>query len=116
MYDPHVHAESLGLNVIYHPLKTSYGLWVPEKKMILIRPNLSGLIERSVLAHEIVHSEFDDRGNNPKQEARANRLAAQRLIDPKVLQQLLRIYPVNDIVCHELGVTRELLQAYLKAA
>lgn len=117
MYDPHAHAESMRIHVEYHPLKTALGLWIPERQSIFIKPGLSGLMERSVLAHELVHLEFNDPpGHNPRYEHRANRIAAQRLIDPRAFKQLIRIYPVGDHLCHELGVSRELLIEYLKAA
>lgn len=111
-YDPWEHAKELGIQVHYYPLKTYLGYWLPQHKTILIKPRLRSFMEHSVLAHELVHAEYNDpAGHFPKHEARANRIAASRLIDPRSLQTLLKLYPLDDNLCHELGVSRELLLA-----
>lgn len=114
-YDPWTHAKELGVRVEYYNLKANYGLWVPQQNLILIRPRMRTLMERSVLAHEVVHAEYcDPPFHNSKFEARANRIAAERLINPKAYAELARIYGDGDLICRELGVSRELLQAYIK--
>ncbi|UCR89287.1 ImmA/IrrE family metallo-endopeptidase [Mycetocola spongiae] len=113
-YDPWNHAEKLGVSIIEWPLRTAKGMWVPEQRAIFIRPKMRSFVELSVLAHELVHAEYcDPAGHHPKNEARANRIAAQRLINPREIAELLRLYPDGDRICRELGVTREIFQAYL---
>lgn len=112
-YDPHAHAQELGVRVEYHPLRASKGLWVPEHRLILLRPRMRPFIERAVLTHECMHAMHDDPpGHDPKREARANLEAARRLIDPREWAELTRIYPDYDRICMELGVTREMFRAY----
>lgn len=113
VYDPSTHADQLGVSIAYHPLRASKGLWVPEHKLILIRPRMRPFIERAVLAHEVAHAVHDDPpGHSPLNEARANLYAAQRLIDPREWAELTRIYPDYDKICIELGITREMFRAY----
>lgn len=113
LYDPHAHAERMNVRIVYHPLRSAKGLWVPDKRLILIRPGMRTYIERAVLAHECVHAEHNDpAGHCPRNEARANLIAAKRLIDPREWHALTRAYPDYDRICLELGVTREQFIAY----
>ena len=89
-------------------------MWVPDRNLILIRPKMRSFVERSVLAHEIVHAEYGDpAGHSAKHETRANRIAARRLINPREWAELTRLYTDGDKICQDLGVTRELFEAYL---
>ncbi|GAA3581309.1 hypothetical protein GCM10022198_00540 [Klugiella xanthotipulae] len=113
LYDPWEHAASLGITVVYYPLRTSKGMWVPERRMIFLRSQQRAFVERCVLAHELAHAENGDpTGHHPRYEARANRIAAERLINPRDLSELVRVYSDGDQICRELGVTRELFTAY----
>lgn len=115
-YDPWEHADQLGIPIYRHPLRTAPGMWLPDQRAIIIRPRLRGFEERSVLAHEIVHAEWNDpAGHNGKAERRAHRIAAERLIDRRELNALGQLYGhIDDRLCHELGVTREILTAALR--
>ncbi|MCD7100476.1 ImmA/IrrE family metallo-endopeptidase [Pseudoclavibacter sp. 13-3] len=115
-YDPWEHAEQLGIPVYRYPLKTAPGMWVPDQRAILMRPDLRMFEEICVLAHELVHAEYNDpAGHDGKAERRAHRIAAHRLIDQRELRALGRLYGhVDDRLCHELGVTREILTAALQ--
>jgi len=113
LYDPDAHAERMGVKYVYHPLRASKGLWLPEHGIILIRPGLRPFVERAVKAHENDHAEHDDPpGHHPRNEARANLNAAMKLIDPREWAELIRIYPDYDKICIELGITREMFRAY----
>ena len=113
LYDPHAHAEQMNVRVVYHPLRASKGLWVPEQRMILLRPRMRPFVERAILTHECDHAAHDDpAGHDPRNEARANLNAAMRLIDPREWAELTRIYPDYDKICIELGITREMFRAY----
>lgn len=112
-YDPHEHARRLGVQIVHHTLRSTKGLWVPSRRMVLIGRGLRPFMERAVLAHELDHAEHDDPpGHHPRNEARANLHAAQRLIDPREWYALTRIYPDYDKICIELGITREQFVAY----
>lgn len=90
---------------------------MPEHHAILLRPRLRAFEERCVLTHEIVHAEWGDTtGHTGKPEHRAHRIAAERLVDPRELAALHRLYGTSDRLCHELGVTREILTAALETA
>lgn len=113
LYDPRAHAEEMNVRIVYHPLRASKGLWVPDRRLILVRPGMKPFVERAVLAHECVHAECNDpAGHNPSNEAWANLRAAQRLIDPREWHVLTRIYPDYDRICTELGITRKMFLAY----
>lgn len=114
-YDPWEHADQLGIPIYRHPLRTAPGMWMPEHHAILLRPRLRAFEERCVLTHEIVHAEWGDTtGHTGKPEHRAHRITAERLVDPLELRALVRLYGhVDDRLCHELGVTREILTAAL---
>lgn len=116
MYDPKAHAEDLGISVKLHPVRTAKALTLPDQKIILIRPRLHAVHFRSVLAHEIVHFEFLDFGCLPWQEERADRIAAQRLIQHGDLRRAASMYDHEDLIARELDVTTKILKAWKEAA
>lgn len=116
-YDPWAHAEKLHVPVYRQQLRTRPGFWLPDQHAIIIRSGMRPFEERSVLAHELVHVKWNDTCNTPRAEHRANRVAAQRLIDPRALATLSRIYTEpSEAWCHELGATPELILAALEAS
>ncbi|QNV40618.1 ImmA/IrrE family metallo-endopeptidase [Rothia amarae] len=118
-YDPYEHADQLGLHVIEgNPGKGNRGLWAGNG-IIIIRPGLTCIQFRCTLAHEIVHAEYDPpiipRHLSPKAEAKADRIAAERLIDRKEFSRLAEMYFDNPTqLAFELGVTPKLLETYIK--
>jgi hypothetical protein len=77
--------------------------------------------ERCVLAHEIQHHLMDDRRvpslpYTVRQERRADLGAARNLIDPQALFELQRSHDDPGVWAYELGVTGEILLAYLNAS
>lgn len=116
MYCPYDHADSLGLTIEHYPLRTGNALVLPERRLILMRPRLRRVHERSVLAHEIVHYEYMDVGRAPWQEERADRIAAQRLINVDALERAAAMYDAPSLIAHELDVTTHLLRAWKRAA
>lgn len=117
-YNPQEHADQLGLRVIEGGLGKLRGLWIGDG-IILIKKGLTQNQYRCTLAHEIVHAENDPplvpHYLSPRIEARADRIAAQRLIDPDEYKTLARIYQDNfNQVAYELGVTPKILKAYIK--
>lgn len=114
-YNPHEHAHQLNIPIEYIGLPHNiHGLWTGDR--ILLDPKLTQRQERSVLAHEIVHAEHDHphlmKSYAARIEARANRIAAQRLIDPTEYRQLAQAYEHPQKIAAELDVTLQILQAY----
>lgn len=124
MYDPHQHAEELGVHIIYHPPGNGLtGLYVGQRNgapTVLLKPGMSEREERSTLAHELVHVEHDDLPTldhtwHARRERRCNRVAAERLIDRSALLCLASAYEDRGVWALELGVAGYLLDAYLEA-
>jgi len=113
-YDPHRHAEELGITVHYRRLRTANGLYLPDQRVIFIQPRLHRVHERSVLAHEIVHAEFEDVGRNELQERRADRIAARRLIHGDDLRAVTPLSDDPGVWALELDVTDHMLDVWLR--
>ncbi|WP_371031234.1 ImmA/IrrE family metallo-endopeptidase [Pseudoclavibacter sp. JSM 162008] len=116
MYDPYEHASDLGLRIEEGRIRTANALLIPEKHLILVRPKLPGVHRRATIAHEIVHFEKMDVGRAAWQEERADRIAAQRLIQPADLLRAERMYEHPELIAREVGVPTKYLHAWLKAA
>lgn len=113
-YDPQQHADALGITVSEYPLRTDNGLWIPDQKLILIRPRLKRVLHRSVLAHEVAHALLAHRDTSAKNEVGANRLAAEHCIDRDHLIDLMQWRPDHPAAwSDELQVSHELLRVYL---
>lgn len=113
-YDPWAHAEELELPVHHIPDLVQHGLW--HRGMILIREGLPRRVARCVLAHEIVHAEHDDQPTrdclvHTKQERRADRIAAQRLVTDDDLHDVMRWTGDPGLWCLELDITGWILNA-----
>lgn len=112
-YDPHQHAEELGIEVVYDRLRTCNGLWVPDFNTIILQPRMKVIQERSVLAHEIAHASLGHRDSRPKHEVLADKFAAEHLIDRLRFEELVTWTPDTARLSLELGVTTKLMQVYL---
>lgn len=119
IYDPWKHADQLGLRIIEgNPGIGNRGLWAGNN-IIILQKGLSTLKARCTLSHEIVHAQYDmpliPHDLSPKAEARADRIAASRLITPSDYTILAQIYRDNPAqLAFELGVTPKILAAYIK--
>ncbi|MCW2286934.1 hypothetical protein EDF60_1579 [Leucobacter luti] len=70
-------------------------------------------LRTAVLTHEYLHVVNNDPGgHNPRNEARANLMAALTLIDPNRWSDLTSIHSDYDHICLELGITRAQFMAY----
>jgi len=99
--------------------------WLPWLRLIVVRDGLHPTHERCVVAHELVHVDFDDvqlAGRGPdgtrlgrRAEHRADQIAAQRLIATDHLVAALVAHP-NDPqgVAAELDVTPNVLRTRLE--
>jgi Zn-dependent peptidase ImmA (M78 family) len=112
-YDPFAHAEQLGIEVQYHPLRASNGLWVPDHRVIFLQPRMRVIHERSILAHEVAHAALGHRDDRPKHEVLADRAAAENLIDRDEILHLLNWTDDIAKVCLELQVTTKLFRVYV---
>lgn len=90
------------------------GGWVPRKRLILLRPGLGPRNRLHTLAHEMGHAVHDDpAGHHPRHEARAERWAANFLVDPREYAELERMYDGHlGAIASEMGVTVSILATW----
>ena len=109
-------------DIVYRscPLPGVDGLWFPDLKAIALDRRLNRAGRRSALAHELVHVDSGDvqlahvGPDGPRlarrQEARADREAARRLIPVDALALALATYPYDlAAVAEELEVTLDVV-------
>jgi Zn-dependent peptidase ImmA (M78 family) len=111
-YDPFAHADALGLQVIFRPIRTANELWMPEYSTIVIKSGMRAVHQRNALAHGIGHAALAHVDDRPKHEHQADRFASLYLIDPAEFAAIARWTDDLDKIASELGVTRRLLEAY----
>ena len=113
-YDPHEHARTLGINVVYRKLRTANGLWVPDIRTIFLQHRMRAVHERSVLTHELGHVCLGHREETPRNEIAADRWAARRLVDIDELREASRFSADAGAWCHELNVSAPILDRFLR--
>lgn len=105
-------------------LPVGKGWWLPDVLGIVLDRRLGRIDRRCALAHELRHAEHHDQQiadigpDGPRlarrQESRADREAAQRLIDLDELADALRAHPDHPTaVAEELDVTVDVLHCRL---
>ena len=105
-------------------LPTGHGWWLPEVMGIVLDRRLTRVQRRCALAHELRHVDHHDvqvahiGPDGPRlarrQEARADREAARRLVDLEVLAAALCAHPDDPAaVADELDVTCDVLHCRL---
>jgi len=107
-------ADDLGVRVeedVGRLRPADMGGWFPDDRLILIRRGLGYRNRLHAIAHELGHATHDDpAGHVPRHELRAERYAAQLLIDPHEYAELETMYDGNPgAIAAELGVTVGLL-------
>lgn len=112
-YDPYLHAESLGIDVIERPIRTANGLWIPDHNLIVLKSGMRAIHKRTTLTHELGHACLGHRDDRPKHEVLADRFAAARLIDHDHLLELGGWIEHPARLAEELGVTNRILRVYL---
>ncbi|ROS52966.1 ImmA/IrrE family metallo-endopeptidase [Frigoribacterium sp. PhB24] len=115
-YVPRQHAADLGVPIIDYPLRADFGRYVPQLGAILIKPRMRAALERSVIAHELVHAERHECATGVplldlRMERNADRVASLRLIDEDELLDLMRWTTDPGRWAVELSVTADLLEA-----
>lgn len=115
-YDPWEHAASLGLPVIVRRdlPPGMVACYSHDHRAVFVRPGLHGAVERCAIAHEIVHFEHGDVGTSALQEERADRIASQRLIRPRRLEELAAVTEDPAVVALELHVTEKVMGVHLR--
>jgi Zn-dependent peptidase ImmA (M78 family) len=113
-YDPYEHADRLNIEVVYGTLRTANGLWLPDRRTIILQPRMRRLLERSVLAHELGHVCLGHRESTPRNERQADRYAARHLIRPGDIARAAQQSPDPGAWCVELDVTPHILETYLR--
>ena len=116
-YDPWEHADSLDVPIVFRddlPDPEMFAAYSHEHQAIFVRPNLHADVERCNLTHEIVHFEHNDVGTTDFQEARADRIAARRLIRPSRLDRLYGLTEDPAVAAMELRVTEKVMRTYMR--
>lgn len=112
-YDPWLHAERLGIEVVVRRLRTAHGRWFPEYNQILVSDKLRVRDQALTLSHEIGHAVLLHTDDRPKHERQADQFAARNLIDPDELADLYKWCADEQRIVAELGVTTRLFRAYV---
>ena len=114
--DPERLAEAWGIRLIEtSSLDPRFnGMYLAQHHAIVLRTDLDYWTRRSCLAHELGHARYGDAHYaNPRSEARADRFAADLLIDPDQYLQLEQLHDGHTgAIAHELGITPHLLQVW----
>lgn len=113
-YDPFEHADRLGVDVVFGRLRSTDGLWIPERRTIILKRGMRALHERSILAHELGHVCLGHTESNTRNEFLADRWAARKLIAADHLAEVAQIYTDPGQWCIELSVTPHMLETYLQ--
>lgn len=112
-YDPYAHAEELGIQVIFRPIRTGHELWLPDHDTLVIRSGLRAQMARNAAAHGIGHAVLAHEDARPKHEIQADRVAANNLIDLEECRELMRWTPDCHRLAAELGVTTRVMRVFL---
>jgi Zn-dependent peptidase ImmA (M78 family) len=112
-YDPFAHADELGVQVIFRPIRTANELWLPDHWTLVIKDGMRAIHQRNAAAHGLGHAVHGHEDDRAKHEVQADRWAAERLIDPTEIRELMKWTPDSARLANELGVTTRLLRVYL---
>lgn len=120
IHDLHQLAHDMGVELTHHDHDTP-GFYLDTYRVISTRRGLAVWDYKSVLAHELGHAYYRDRRSghlyfDEKQERRADKFAADLLIDPEQLRELAAWHR-HDFrsLAADLEVTPRLLTVYLES-
>ena len=90
------------------------GMYIHDKRLILIRKGLDPWTYRSTLAHELAHAFYrDDSHGDTRLERRADQWAAELLISKDEYKAAEIIHGSHlGAIAHELGVTPEVVETW----
>ncbi|MEO5920457.1 MAG: ImmA/IrrE family metallo-endopeptidase [Pseudolysinimonas sp.] len=117
VYDPWEHAAGVGVPIVYRtdlPDPEMVACYSELHRAIFVRPNLHQAVERCAVAHELVHWENGDVGQNVAQERRADRIAARRLVMPRQVARLAD--ETNDLgrMALTIEVTEHIMAVFMR--
>lgn len=102
--------EVEGITVEWHS-DGPKGKWIPSRRAISLRHDLSEVQTRCTLAHELGHAHYEHpAGHHPQHENEADKYAAMLLVSASeyaLVEQIYGPYPAR--IAAELGVTQHLL-------
>jgi Zn-dependent peptidase ImmA (M78 family) len=113
MRDLDAMARRLRVEVIHQNIRSANGLWLPEHRVIILRRGMKRAHHRSVYAHELAHATFEHISGDPREEAQADRHAADTLITEGEVRAASKFGPHVNEIAHELSVTPQLLRVWL---
>lgn len=113
-------AAAMGLRVDELPVPADWpnGLWVPERRQIILRHDMDWVTRRCVLAHELGHAHHRDVRSgydsvDSRAERRADAFAALLLISPAEYALAEEIHgPSIAGLAHALDVTPHLIRVW----
>lgn len=113
--NPYDYADSLDIEIVYQELGNDLlGLYTGDK--IILTPGMKEAEEKSTLGHELAHAKYDSpyihKSLSAKAEARADRQAAEWLIDPDEFARLSRFLDPGELAL-ELKVTGWLIKVFM---
>ena len=117
-YAPAAILEDLGIAIVRTWLRDTWGAWSRDSRAVVVASGLSAVQERCVLAHELEHVLADDidcgsRIATVRQERRADREAARKLIAISDLAEVAQWTNDFHTAAAELRVTERLLEVRL---
>ena len=107
------YAHSRGIRVEWALDLPERGRYIPALNLIVLRHGMTEARTVSTLAHELGHAYYGDWCSAPGAEARAWKYAARLLVPESRLAHLETVYDTSGEIARELGVTTDLLAAYL---
>lgn len=111
-------ADEVGVRVMWRDLGRRRGEYRHGPRLITINPRMSGVLQRSTLAHELGHAHHGDTwSDDPRvldeRERRANAFAARLLIDPVEYALAERLVGEHaGAIARELNVARYVVDAW----
>ncbi|GAA4627326.1 ImmA/IrrE family metallo-endopeptidase [Cellulomonas oligotrophica] len=111
-------ADRAGIRVDWRDLGLRRGEYRHGPRLITINSRMSGVLQRSTLAHELGHVHYGDRLNYDARiagarERRANAYAARLLIDPGRYAEAERVMgPDAGTLARELEVAQYVVEAW----
>lgn len=109
-------AEQLSVRIHYRrPPNGWWGCWDPDRRRILIHPDLGYIQRRSTAWHELGHAYYEHVGCSPKQELQARTWAARHLIRTAAFIDAARITDDLISIAHRLHVMPDDVRAWEKS-
>lgn len=109
-------ADEMGVRILYkRPPNGWWGAWDPDKRRILLHPELGYIQMRSTAWHELGHAHYEHVGCNPKQELQARQWATRHLIRVEAFIAAAQITDDLLSIAHRLQVMPDDVKAWEKS-